>query len=179
VFVNGGSNTPRKEGDDRYYGLLAAYTLRPDGATLAWKHPEQPELFFPTWMDSCARRFLAVRDGRVYYRAHGPDKTEKRLLILDEDTGKPLAEMQINSPALQFYPAEDKLLVIRDASHSDTELAFTTTDTNDFRQLTEFWSPPHLQTTAYEVYMEHPFVDGRLYLRTKDGRIACYDLRKP
>lgn len=179
VFVNGGSNTPRKEGDNEMYGLLAAYAIRPEGATLAWKHPAQPKLFFPTWMDSCARRFLAVRDGRVYYRAHGPDKTEKRLLILDEDTGKPLAEMQINSPALQFYPAEDKLLVIRDASHSETELAFITTDANDFRQPAEFWSPPHLQTTAYEVYLEHPFVDGRLYLRTKDGRIACYDLRKP
>jgi len=178
VFVNGGSNTPRKPGDDEKYGLLAAYSLSPRGATLAWKHPQQPDLFFPTWMDSCARRFLAVADGRVYYRAHGPDKSQKLLLVLDEATGKVLAATDIDSPALQYYPAGDKLLAIRDASHSETELAFIKTDPRDFRQLTGFWSPPHSQTTAYEVYMEHPFVDGRLYLRTKDGRIACYDLRK-
>jgi outer membrane protein assembly factor BamB len=178
VFVNGGSNTPRKEGSTQKYGLLAAYALSPEKATLAWKHPERSELFFPTWMDSCARRFLAVADGRVYYRAHGKDKTEKRLFMLDEASGKVLAGFPLASPALQYYPAEDKLLAIRDASHSDTELAFITTDPKAFRQLTAFWNPPHLQTTAYEVYMEHPFVYGRLYLRTKDGRIACYDLRK-
>jgi outer membrane protein assembly factor BamB len=179
VFVNAGSGTPRKEGDDQRYGLLAAYKLTSQAATLAWKHPEQPDLFFPTWMDSCARRFLAVRDGRVYYRAHGKDKAEKRLLMLDEATGEALAAMTLNSPALQYYPVEDRLLAIRDASHSQTELAFITTDPKNFRQLAEFWHPPHQQTTAYEVYMEHPYADGHVYLRTKDGRIACYDLRQP
>ncbi len=179
VFVNGGSDRPRKEGDDEKYGLLAAYRLDPKGATPAWKHPPEPELFFQTWMDSCARRFLAVRDGRVLFRAYGLDKGEKRLFILDEDTGKVLAGTVLDSPALQFYPAEDRLLAIRDASHSDTELALLGLDPAGFHAPAGFWSPPHLQTTAYEVYLEHPFVDGRLYLRTKDGRIACYDLRAP
>jgi hypothetical protein len=31
--------------------------------------------------------------------------------------------------------------------------------------------------TAYEVNMETPLVDGRLFERTDDGRVACYDLR--
>jgi len=26
--------------------------------------------------------------------------------------------------------------------------------------------------------MEYPIADGKIYMRTKDGRIACYDLRK-
>jgi outer membrane protein assembly factor BamB len=178
VLVNGGSNTPRNEGSSQKYGLLAAYELSPQKPTLAWKHPDQPELYFPTWMDSCARRFLAVRDGRIYYRAHGLDKSTKRLLMLDESTGLVLAGFELESPALQFYPAEDRLLCVRDASHSETELSFISADPRNFRLLAPFWHPPHLQTTAYEVYLEHPLVDGRLYLRTKDGRIACYDLRQ-
>lgn len=178
VFVNGGSKTLRKPGDDRRYGLLAAYALTPEKATLTWKHTEDPDLFFPTWMDSCARRFLAVRDGRVYYRSHGKDKTAQRFLILEETTGKVLAGFPLPSPALQYYPTEDRLLAIRDASHRKTRFAFITTKETDFRQLTDFWDPPHEQTSAYEVHMEHPVVAGRIYLRTKDGRIACYDLRK-
>lgn len=178
VFVNAGSTTPRKEGDDEKYGLLAAYALTPQKATPAWKHPEKPELLFQTWMDSCARRFLAVHDGKVYFRPHGTDKTEKRLVILDEATGTELAGFVLDSPALQFYPIDGKLLSIRDASHSETELAFITGGPANFKQLTDFWSPPHEQTGAYEVYMEQPVVNGRFYLRTKDGRIACYDLRK-
>ncbi len=34
-------------------------------------------------MESCAWRFLAVRDSRIYHRAPGPDKAGKQLLILD------------------------------------------------------------------------------------------------
>ena len=67
----------------------------------------------------------------------------------------------------------------RDASHHETELAFFSTAGDSLRQLADFWRPPHQNTTAYEVLMEHPLVDGRLYLRTEDGRVACYDLRKP
>lgn len=34
-------------------------------------------------------------------------------------------------------------------------------------------------TTAYEVHMELPVVAGRMFERTNDGRLACYDLREP
>lgn len=177
VFVNGGSTVLRKAGDKRMYGLLAAYELSPEKAMFKWKHPAKPELYFQTWMDSCARRFLAVRDGRVYYRAYGLGKGNQQFMVLDENTGKVLAKMPLSSPSLQFYPVEDKVFAIRDASHSNTRFAFITADVKDFQQLTDFWDPPHLQTTAYEVQMELPIVNGHIYFRTKDGRIACYDLR--
>jgi hypothetical protein len=32
---------------------------------------------------------------------------------------------------------------------------------------------------SYEVNMSTPLVDGRLFERTQDGRLACYDLRRP
>jgi outer membrane protein assembly factor BamB len=178
ALVNGGSKMLRKEGSTQKYGLLAAYRLSPEKAELAWKHPDTKELYFSTWMDSCARRFLAVADGRVFYRAHGTDRSESQLLVLDEQTGKVLARLPNNSPAPHFYPLEDRLLLIRDASHSETELAMIRANANHLKQLAEFWHPPHQNTTAYEVSMEHPYADGRIYLRTKDGRVACYDLRK-
>jgi outer membrane protein assembly factor BamB len=179
VFVNCGSARLQKEGDDERYGRLAAYALGPDKATLAWQHPDQPDLLFSTWMDSCARRFLAVQGDRVFYRAHGVDKSEGQLLALDESTGNVISRMTINSPALHFYPVGDRLLTIRDSSHSETELAFLRPDGDKITQLADFWHPPHQNTTAYEVCMEHPFADGLFYLRTKDGRVACYDLRVP
>lgn len=178
VFVNAGSQRLRREGSDERYGSLAGYSISPAKATRVWKHEETPDLLFSTWMDNCARRFLAVDGGRVYFRAHGIDKSAGKLLELDEATGRVLAEMTIASPALQCYPAGDRLLAIRDASHSETELAFLRAEGTSIRQLAEFWRPPHQNTTAYEVYMEHPFAEGLLYLRTKDGRIACYDLRR-
>ena len=92
--------------------------------------------------------------------------------------GKILAELEFNSPAPLFYPLGDRLLMIRDASHSETDLAMFTTDPKNFRQLSDFWRPPHQGTTGYEVAMECPIADGKIYMRTKDGRIACYDLTK-
>tara|TARA_Y100000588_G_scaffold17829_1_gene18468 strand:- start:139 stop:1698 length:1560 start_codon:yes stop_codon:yes gene_type:complete len=179
VMVNIGAQRPRKAGDTRRHGLLAAYRLHPDRPMLAWKHREAEKILFPTWMDSCARRFLAVADGKIYYRAHGVEKQGKKLMILAEATGGVLAELPLESPALQYYPAEDRLLAIRDASHSDTHLAMLSADPKDFRMLTkEFWNPPHLQTGAYEVYMEFPYANGFFYIRTEDGRVACYDLRR-
>ena len=178
VFVNCGTTTPRKPGDSSMHGRLAAYKLSPEGAELAWKLVDSPEFYFPTWMDSCARRFLAVNGGRIYYRAHNVDKKQKSLVIIDEASGKLLAVEPFDSPSLQFYPQGDRLITIRDASHSTTELAMIKADPADFRQLADYYSPPHEQTTAYEVQMEHPIVASRIYLRTKDGRVACYDLGK-
>ncbi len=179
VLVNVGSKFPRKPGDDARYARHAAYRLSTGGADRVWEHPDEPGYLFPTWMDSCARRNFAVRDGRVYYWTTGIEKrTGSRVVILDEATGQVLAETPAPWPAPQFLVAEDKLLMIRDASHSGNEITTYPLDPRRFAPQTEFWSPPHEQTTAYEVYLENPFVDGRLFLRTLDGRVACYDLRK-
>ena len=182
VFVNAGSNVPRKEGSHQNFGRLAAYLLSPEKAALQWEHPVEKKYLYSTWMDSCARRFLAVQNGKLFYRPHAPDKSDCHLYVLDEENGKIIAETALLSPAPQFYPVEvsdhqTKLLHIRDASHSSTEIAFSLFDGTRIQLLSDFRSPPHEQTSAYEVSMEHPIHAGFLYLRTKDGRIACYDLR--
>ena len=41
------------------------------------------------------------------------------------------------------------------------------------------WKPPHENTTAYEVFIELPYVEGRLLMRSRQGEVVCYDLRAP
>ncbi len=178
VFVNIGSTFPRKEGDSRMYGRLAGYAISPAGAKRVWEHPNKKEFLLPTWMDSNARRRLAIADDAVYFMASGIEKREgRRILKLDESTGEILAETPSPSSAPHFYVVEDRLLVIPDASHGDS-ITLALFETDGLKQLADFWKPPHIGTTAYEVYMEHPYHAGRIYLRTQNGRIRCYDFSK-
>lgn len=177
VFLNVGSKHPRDEGDSRRFGRLGAYAISPTGAKRVWAHPDEPAYLIPTWMDSCARRRLTARDGDVYYLVAGKAKRETRRIVrLDENTGEILAEYPSPSSAPQFYSVEDRLLVIPDASHGDS-IAMVLLETDALQPLADLWKPSHIGTTAYEVYMEHPYHNGRLYLRTQNGRIRCYDLR--
>ncbi len=52
-----------------------------------------------------------------------------------------------------------------------------TTDPSAIRALSEVWNAPHPSTTGYNVFMEFPYVDGRIFMRAKDGTVRCYDLR--
>ena len=145
-----------------------------------WALPDENRYLFPTWMDSCARRFLACRDELIFYRSFGTDRrTQGRILILRAATGQVVAEQPAPSSALQMYPIEDRLLVFPDAAHGDRlTMQLYSADPKNFRRLGQEWDPPHTSTTAYEVYMEFPFVDGRLFMRTEVGDIRCYDLRQ-
>ena len=64
------------------------------------------------------------------------------------------------------------------ASHRETHLAFIRSLPGGLEPLTDFWSPPHQQTSATEVPMDHPCHGSRISPRTGGGRIACYNLRK-
>ena len=177
VFVNVGSKVPRKEGDTRRFARLGAYTISPDKAERAWEMPEEPRFLFQTWMDSCARRMLAVEKERIYFRSYGVEKNKKQLHILDGKTGTVLDSMPIQASP-HYYAVGEKLLLIRDAAHRETEFTTMSTAGDKLKQLADFWHPPHQHCTAYEVAMEFPLHQGRLYLRTQDGRIVCYDLAR-
>jgi hypothetical protein len=104
--------------------------------------------------------------------------------IFDECTGKLLfrqrggpGQDQLPVPG-QHYLIEDRLLQVPDASHGTRiTLRLWTTDPNELRPLSAGWSPPHPGTTAYNVFMEFPYVDGRIFMRAQDGTVRCYDLR--
>ena len=108
-----------------------------------------------------------------------PAVTSRFFNILDEATGKVLHTSDAISGSPQFWAVEDRLLVIPDAAHSDrSTLEIYTTDPADFRQLGASWKPPHENTTAYEVFIESPYVDGLLLMRNRQGQVVCYDLSR-
>ena len=181
AFVNVGTEVGRKEDakNREFYARIGAYRLAPDEATFSWALVDHPDLYHITWMDSCARRYLAAADGKLYYHSVGTEKGKRQLNLIDESGGRITHTVKADTPGPLFYPIGDRLLVIRDACHSRTELALFSTGERGFHQLGEFWHPPHQGTTAYEVAMECPIADGKIYIRTRDGRIACYDFTRP
>jgi len=173
---------PKKAKDGQPWGLMAAYRITPDGAERAWTMPEKAPFWFENHMDICAMRRVLIRDGRVYFFAQGhtvdADKSSRFFSILDEKTGEVLLTTEAVSGSPQFWLIEDRLLVMPDAAHSGrSTLELFAIDPKGFRRLAEPWKPPHENTTAYETYMELPYVDGLFLMRNQQGSVICYDLR--
>jgi outer membrane protein assembly factor BamB len=193
VNVKSAHNTTKKEGQS--WGRIAAFKLTPEKAEQAWAAPDKPEYWFENHMDICAMRRVLIRDGRVYHSTQGhtldPAKAAFFFSIFDEATGAVLytskpgefghasAENPRNNILGQWWLVEDRILNIPDAAHSDrTTLQWITTDPKDIRRLGAAWKPPHHNTTAYEVFIELPYVAGRFLMRNWQGQVVCYDFRK-
>jgi outer membrane protein assembly factor BamB len=179
----------------RHPGRWGAVRLSLEGGSIAWSLPEEPAFQIPTWFDSCARQRAFIRDGRVYLSTEG-DKSQNApgaFLLLDEATGAILARHENSGPESDqvtglFYLFEDRLLVRADNAHGASHggrnplLAWSVAP-GAVRRLGSSSAPsgfdPHDFTTAYEVFMELPVVAGRVFERTADGRVACYDFRRP
>ena len=174
---------PKKARDGQPWGLMAAYRLAPDGAERMWTMPDEAPFWFENHMDICSMRRVLIRDGRVYFFAQGhtvdPNKSSRFFSILDEKTGEVLMTTRAVNGSPQFWLVEDRLLVMPDAAHSNrTTLELYTTDPKGFRRVGEPWKPPHENTTAYETYLELPYVDGLFLMRDRQGEVHCYDFRK-
>lgn len=179
VLANVGS--PQIGTKDTHYGLVGAYEITPKGARQTWVMPDKPDFWFENHMDSCARRRVVIRDGLVYYysRNKAGGTRNQALSILREETGEVLLTTDEVQGDELIYPIEDRLLHWTDASHSDrAKLQLFTADPNSFKRLCEPWKPPQDTTTAYEVFMETPYVNGCIFLRSSEGDVCCYDLRK-
>ncbi|MEI6232954.1 MAG: PQQ-binding-like beta-propeller repeat protein [Planctomycetota bacterium] len=181
AFVNVKSEQANPKSKGASWGRIGAYRITPEKAELAWKAPDKPACWFENQMDICAMRRLAVRDGRVYFAAQGntedPKKTSQSMSILDENTGEMLATSnETGSP--YFLLVEDRMLFTRDASHfKKIKWQFMPLDPKNFKPLGVEWTAPHDNTTAYEVFIELPYVDGLFLMRTWQGQVVCYDLR--
>lgn len=192
VNVKSATDTAKKKGQS--WGRIAAYKLSPEKAERAWSVPDRPEFWFENHVDVCAMRRVLIRDGKVYYWTQGhtidPKKSSFFFHILDEAKGSVLysskegefghatAEDKGNSIIGQAWLVEDRLLNVPDAAHSDrSTLQWITTDPKAVKRLGARWKPPHQNTTAYEVFIELPYVEGLFLMRTWQGRVVCYDLR--
>jgi len=175
----------------RVGGIWGACRITPEKAELAWKMADEPANEFATWMDSGAHQHTFVRDGRVLIRTEGSKETADRALLLDEKDGRVLAASAgVDGVKLAGFILwlGDTALVRRDHSHGAS---------HGGRKPILRWitKPGQLEPerdgnriggldlvgfdTAYEVFMWVPLVDGRMFERLDDGRLACYDLRAP
>ena len=168
--------------------LLGCYRLSLEGAQLVWTMPDENDFFHEPTAEASEWRKYLIRDGKVYYNSFTPkDKNTPWVFsIFDEATGKLLFKKNPDKDGIPLttmsYLLEDRMLTIPDASHSNTTnsripFRFWTTDPKDIRAISDGWNAPHPSTTGYNVFMEFPYVDGRIYMRAKDGTVRCYDLR--
>lgn len=177
----------------RVPGFYGAYRITPEGATKAWELPREEKYQIPTWFDTCARMRYTIRDSRVYVATDGTKEQPGAFLLIDEATGKILAEKTNRGPDNDqltglMYVLPDRVLNRTDSVHGSTrggrkpimqwrvgpgkvermddEVGLSGLDAAEF-------------TNAYEVYMEAPIVAGLMVERTQHGTLVCYDLRKP
>lgn len=178
----------------RHPGRWGAVRLSMERGEIAWSLPDEPAFRIPTWFDTVARQRALIRDGHVYLSTEG-DKEAKApgcFLVLDEKTGKILARHENSGPEADevtgyFTFLEDRLLVRVDSAHGASHggrhpIFLWSAAPGEIRRLGDVRAPSGFDpvdfTTAYEVFMELPVVGGRVFERTVDGEVACYDFRK-
>ena len=77
-----------------------------------------------------------------------------------------------------FQLIENKLLHCRDWSHGKRATWYLySADPKAFKRLSGPWQTEQPLTTSYQVLMEPPVIAGRIFLRTENGTVVCYDLR--
>lgn len=179
---------PRGKGPAQW----GAYRLSASGAERVWTLPE--DLSWGWGYDAGARRKIAFRDGQVLITELG-GKPEQAVIVREEDGEVVWRADQAEDPARRAQLqhgvprdgtprfVEDRLLIAVDEAHgaAKTPVAFDHWQWIDGRPVlrSKNWQPEVDPATGYEVLLEWPYVDGFLYSRTGDGRIACYDLRRP
>jgi len=163
----GSAEFPREGRKPEVRGLLGAWRISPERATMIWKHEDARYALNHL-------RTPVLAEGYLYFSCdRGP------VLCVEAATGKVVAEAEVPVPRLPGACswAEGLLFVETDGSHMSMNLHMIKADPSDLRQLGETWLNPHPPTTSYVPAMCHAHVDGRLYVRGADG-VYCYDLRR-
>jgi hypothetical protein len=169
--------------------LFGCYEISPEGAKLVWTMPDERAFWYEGIGDAADWRKYLIHDGKVHYtscsRSWAEDTVYNSYFILDEKTGEVLFRQRLGSgvqaPAGHMkYVLEDRLIHCFDASHGTRQTwQMWTTDPKDLRPMGGAWAIPNNITSGYEVFIEMPYVDGRIFVRTEAGGVVCYDLRKP
>jgi len=190
-------NVDGKTSDPKHRGRYGGIRLKPDGAELAWTLPDNPLYGKEYTKDHGGSRRAIGRDGRFIIAVDGPNKQTDpnrvdnlRLLVVDAQTGKVLDETPhgpdigaaSGTPALSaMLLAEDRLIAHVDPVHATRPSGITLFRYADgkltFLSNKADW-PDDPTAGGYDVNYTHAYSDGRIYLRTASGQIACYDLRR-
>ncbi len=120
----------------------------------------------------------AVYDGKVLVR--GGDEA----VMYSLENGKELARNKTLGGGVneQFiFGGEGHLYIRPDNKHGHSQVAMVSADPATFSAEgagpSGFWTPPHPNDTGYGPAVACPIVDGRMFMRGRDG-VYCYDLRK-
>lgn len=165
-------------------GLYGAFRMSPAGAERLWTFPNTERYRHTWWPDSGARKRIAARDGRAWIMVQRPKETNDQpsppalVVVVDMATGKILFEKEADGHNRFPYLIEDRLLVFHDNAHSNPVTASYWAAGLNPHVLTPEFAFGFYTITGYQVPIEWPYVDGRLYCRSMKGLI-CYDLRKP
>jgi len=172
VVLNAGSKAAT---DAKRNGLFGLYRLSLEGIQRLWTLPDRPEYRHSWTLDRGAERRAAIQDGLVYLIV---GDEQDRLVTADVRSGKIVDEQLVQSAHAPF-PIEDRLLVYHDRAHTDPVVAsWWSIEKGVPQQLHDAVGFGPRTITGYEVPIQWPCVDGRLYARTLDG-LACFDLRRP
>lgn len=160
-------------GKDTEEGLLAAWRLSPDGATLLWKHDAKHGFRIHS------KNQPVLMDGLVYCGVQDPPHEPCPVACFDALTGKHLGTIGVPSGRRpgNILRLENRLLILGDASHVRNTAFLAWADRRRFDVAGRPWVDPHPPTTPFYATITWPYVDGRLYIRGADG-IYCYGLRK-
>jgi outer membrane protein assembly factor BamB len=133
--------------------------------------------------------------GREYVLAAthgGGDHRQGKLRLIDPKDGKVLWTVEkLGNTHFSLAPSDAHVLVnvgSKTANRSGDPwmllgcyrltMRLWTADAGNLHPLCPAWPPPHTGTTGYNVFIEFPYVYGRLFMRSREGTVRCYDLRK-
>jgi outer membrane protein assembly factor BamB len=175
---------PRKSGsqsEDVTQTLMGGVRLSLTGADVAWTLPKGSVKYaYNIRPDRGPRRHAAAGAGStILYNSQGGAKNgdTERLFAIDAKAGKIMAEASLPKCTSPYpYQVGDRVIVFADGAHKNNRAKLFSLP--DLKLLTDVYNWQHFGTSAYELNIEHPIVGGRIYIRTGDGTLACYDLRK-
>lgn len=171
----------------RFPGRWGCVRLSDCAGSVSWILPDEARYQLSTWFDNCARSRALISQGRVFLSTTGTPDFPGTFLMLDEKSGQILASHENRGPDTAcigglFYVVNGRILSRFDACHGASHggrhpWTLWEKRGDGFARCDGFPESTGLDlidfVTAYETFMEVPLVDGRLYDRTVDGRIAC------
>jgi hypothetical protein len=162
---------------------FGAVKLSPAAGEKSWSLPDDPKYLVGRGGDQAGYRRAIPHGGHQYILLWPTQKSGgNRLCVVRESDGAILSDTSLDLKGawpMNFFLLQDRFLFVTDAGHCDPSYAFFSLDPKGVRKLCEPWTPPHKGCTGYEVPFSEPVLGGLLVLRTSEGTLRCYDLRKP
>ena len=183
------NSVPDRDSD----GLYGCYKLSRDGMQLVWRLPDDIDYMHKWSTTDNAHRWVAFRGDIAIVivkpaEASSWEKHHKRLMVIRVADGEILYDYRFNMPGgpetnsqrvrMPIF-MEDHVMLMTDQNHCTSGWGAYYYKLEDDNSLTYAGAFPtqHLAITGYEVPIEIPYVDGRIFFRSMDGGISCYDLR--